>query len=194
MAFKDSVTIHWVYLLISYIKYKIKYWGKVTFAGLTYLYADGDSQIIFKGKGTWINNYSVSNLFGLSQRTIFYAKNGANITIGEACGISGTSFCAQQEITVGARVQIGANTKIMDNDMHSMNPVHRANGDVLSDLKIAPVRIGDDSFIGANVIILKGTTLGKCCVVGAGSVVHGEFPDGAIIAGNPAKIIKMQEV
>ena len=41
-----------------------------------------------------------------------------------------------------------------------------------------------------NSIILKGTNIGKNCIIGAGSVVHGTFPDNVIIAGNPAKIIK----
>lgn len=103
------------------------------------------------------------------------------------------AFCTRKEITIGNRVKIGANTKIIDNDMHSMNPLDRANGDDLSNLKIAPVRIGDDCFIGAQSIILKGTILGKNCVVGAGSVVHGTFPSNAIIAGNPARIIRIQE-
>ena len=44
-----------------------------------------------------------------------------------------------------------------------------------------------------NSIILKGTVLGKNVVVGAGSVVHGIFPDNCIIAGNPAKVIKFIE-
>ena len=50
--------------------------------------------------------------------------------------------------------------------------------------------IGNDCFIGMNSIILKGTTLGNNVIVGAGSVVHGHFPDNVIIAGNPAKIVK----
>ena len=50
--------------------------------------------------------------------------------------------------------------------------------------------IEEGCFLGANSIILKGTTLGKNVVVGAGSVVSGTFPDNVIIAGNPARIIK----
>ena len=57
-------------------------------------------------------------------------------------------------------------------------------------LKKRPVVIGEGCFLGANSIILKGTTLGKNVVVGAGSVVSGTFPDNVIIAGNPARIIK----
>lgn len=57
-------------------------------------------------------------------------------------------------------------------------------------LKKRPVVIGEGCFLGANSIILKGTTLGKIVLVGAGSVVSGTFPDNVIIAGNPARIIK----
>ena len=53
------------------------------------------------------------------------------------------------------------------------------------------MNIGNNVCIGAGSIILPGVTLGNNVVVGAGSVVLGEFPDGAVIAGNPAKIIKM---
>lgn len=57
-------------------------------------------------------------------------------------------------------------------------------------LKKRTVVIGEGCFLGANSIILKGTTLGKNVVVGAGSVASGAFPDNVIIAGNPARIIE----
>lgn len=50
--------------------------------------------------------------------------------------------------------------------------------------------IGDGCFIGMNSIILKGTEIGKNCVVGAGSVVSGKWEDNSIIGGNPARFIK----
>jgi len=55
--------------------------------------------------------------------------------------------------------------------------------------KRMPVYIGDDTFVGAKVSILPGTTIGKCCIIGAGAVVSGIVEDYSIIAGNPAKRI-----
>lgn len=54
---------------------------------------------------------------------------------------------------------------------------------------VGPVWIGDNVFIGTGAIILKGTHVGNDSIVGAGSVVSGTFPDGVVIAGNPAKVI-----
>lgn len=51
--------------------------------------------------------------------------------------------------------------------------------------------IGQDCFIGYGSVINAGTRLGRHCIVGANSFVSGAFPDNCIIAGNPAKIIKM---
>lgn len=185
---RDSIIVRWLVLVATYAVYKIKYWGKVKFKGLTYFYAGKGGSIEFKGKGTIVNNYSVSNAFGLFQRTIFYAPGG-KITIGEGCGISGSTFCSMVEVTVGDRVQVGANCKIMDNDQHSLDPAERQQ-DIRDHVGMKPVCIGDDCFVGTGSILLKGTVLGKNCVVGAGSVVHGEFPDNCVIAGNPAKVIK----
>ena len=44
-------------------------------------------------------------------------------------------------------------------------------------------------FVGSNCIILLNTTIGNNCIIGAGSVVRGQFPDDSVIVGNPAKVI-----
>jgi maltose O-acetyltransferase len=55
----------------------------------------------------------------------------------------------------------------------------------------APITIGDDVWIGAHAIILKGVALGDGCVVAAGAVVtKGDYQPGSILAGNPAKVVK----
>lgn len=53
----------------------------------------------------------------------------------------------------------------------------------------APISVGDYSFIGAGTIVLPGSTIGKFCVIGSGSIVKGNIPDYSIVVGNPAKVI-----
>jgi maltose O-acetyltransferase len=55
------------------------------------------------------------------------------------------------------------------------------------------VTIGNDVWIGGNVTILPGVTIGDNCTIGAGSVVTHDIPANSIAAGNPAKLIKMTE-
>ena len=57
-------------------------------------------------------------------------------------------------------------------------------------VKTKPVVIGENTWVGENVVILPGSSIGKGCVIGANSVVKGVFPDYCIIAGSPAKIVK----
>ena len=52
-----------------------------------------------------------------------------------------------------------------------------------------PVRIEDGAWLGINVCVLPGAHIGKNCVVGANSVVTGAVPDGAVVAGVPARVI-----
>lgn len=56
----------------------------------------------------------------------------------------------------------------------------------------APVEIGDNCFIGANSVILKGVKIGNRVVIGALSLVNKDLPDDCIAAGNPVRIIKMK--
>lgn len=113
---------------------------------------------------------------------------GSFIHIGDDVGISGATICARMGITIGNRVLIGANVSIIDNDMHPLESEgrrYRQDG-----IQAAPIVIEDDTFIGAEAIILKGVTVGRGSVVGAGSVVVSDVPPYSIVAGNPARVIK----
>ena len=114
------------------------------------------------------------------------------IEIGNQVGISGTTIYAREKISIGDNTLIGANTKIFDNDFHPLD-VDARNNNQFDKLVLKPVEIGQNVFIGCNCIITKGTKIGDNCVIGAGSVVHGEFPDNVVIAGNPARIISVVE-
>jgi acetyltransferase-like isoleucine patch superfamily enzyme len=112
---------------------------------------------------------------------------GAILEVGAQFGMTGGSLCAAQKIIIGDRVIIGANSTIIDTDFHPLQGDNRRTHP--QEAATAPVIIEDDVFIGMNCLILKGITLGKGCVVGAGSVVTRDVPPEMIVGGNPAKVI-----
>lgn len=61
-------------------------------------------------------------------------------------------------------------------------------------LKTAPVKIGDGAWIAARAIVLPGVVVGRGAVVGAGAVVSHDVPEMAVVAGNPAKVVKVREI
>jgi acetyltransferase-like isoleucine patch superfamily enzyme len=105
----------------------------------------------------------------------------ASIEIGNNCGFSGTSIAAFKFIKIGNNVRCGTNTTIADADFHLDDP--RAG-------KPADVIIEDNVWLGANVTVLKGVTIGENTVIGAGSVVTKSIPANVVAAGNPCKVIK----
>lgn len=180
--------IRTIILYLYYLKYKLTH-PKIILKGFGVIFSFRGSSIHI-GNGSSIYSSFTSNMIGLYQRNIIVARYGGRIIIGEGCGISGSTIYAMDSITLGNNVLIGGNCKIIDNDFHPIDIEHRRAGLDEQYAQRAPIRIGNDCFIGANSIILKGTVLGNNVVVGAGSVVHGHFPDNCIIAGNPAKIIR----
>lgn len=154
--------------------------------------------VIFKKKGSELNigenctikSSFLSNLVGLSQRTIIITRTDtAKINIGNNVGISGVTIYARKGITIGDNTLIGANAKILDNDFHPIEAEAR-NLDIKERIGTREIEIGKNCFIGANSLILKGSKIGDGSVVGAGSVVTGVFPSNVVIAGNPARVIK----
>lgn len=154
--------------------------------------------VIFKKRGSilkigdncTIKSSFLSNLIGLSQRTIIVTRTKeAKIEIGDNVGISGATLYARKGISIGDNTLIGGNVKILDNDFHPIE-VEARNRDDKDMIRSKEIVIGKNCFIGCNALILKGTKIGDGSVVGAGSVVSGEFPENVIIAGNPAKVIR----
>ena len=161
----------------------------MNFIGFPVIFKTKDSSIRF-GKNCTVKSDFLSNLVGLYQRTIVVARDGGEIQIGDNVGMSGATIYSIKKIKIGDYTSIGGNTKIIDNDFHPIDSKERMQDDRTA-IKSVEINIGKHVFIGCNSIILKGTELGDNCVVGAGSVVTGKFPDNSVIAGNPARIIRM---
>lgn len=134
-----------------------------------------------------LNSSVVANPISHHSCSFFTAENG-KLIIGEDSGLSGCTIYAVECIKIGKRVLIGAGTNIYDTDFHSLNLEDRCDGD--SNIKIAPVFISDDCFIGANVTILKGVSIGKGSVVAACSVVTRDVGENELWGGNPARLIR----
>ncbi len=115
-------------------------------------------------------------------------RPGAAIRIGRGTAISGGSICAAVDVTIGERCLLGADVAIVDTDFHSIDPARREAG--WDDIACAPVHIGDDVFIGTRALVLKGVRIGRGAIVGAGAVVTRSVPDFAVVAGNPATIVR----
>jgi acetyltransferase-like isoleucine patch superfamily enzyme len=170
--------------------------GRIWFRGFSVIYAFPDSKISFNcTKDNKINIFShpLSNMIGLPQRCIIVSKYGGQIEINEGVCMSGCTIYSMDSITIGKNTDIGSGCKIIDNDFHPLPYSQRHPEEQLDKVGKRPINIGEGCFIGANSLILKGTTLGNNVVVGAGSVVCGTFPDNVIIAGNPAGVIKQNE-
>lgn len=116
-------------------------------------------------------------------------KTNARICIGSRFRASGVTLCAASGISIGDRVTMGANVTVTDTDFHASDPKIRSSIDDANQAKNAEVAIGDDVFVGMNAMILKGVTIGRGATIGAGSVVTKDVPEGAVAAGNPAKVI-----
>jgi acetyltransferase-like isoleucine patch superfamily enzyme len=115
-------------------------------------------------------------------------EKDAVLEVGSDFAMSGGSICVAQRVTIGDRVAIGANCTIVDTDFHPLDTDARQATPEVG--KTAPVVIGDDAFIGMSCLILKGVTIGRGSVIGAGSVVTRSVPPGVIAAGNPARIVR----
>lgn len=168
---------------------KVSYGKNLNLYGIPVIFRKGRSKLKI-GSNCTVKSSFLSNLIGLSQRTIIVTRsNEAQILIGNEVGMSGVTIYARKSIIIGDNVLIGGNTKILDNDFHPLE-VEARNKDIKEKIKAKEIIIENNCFIGCNSIILKGSKIGEGSVVGAGSVVCGEFPANSIIAGNPAKLIK----
>lgn len=132
----------------------------------------------------------ISHGVKLRERAFISVRQGAklimdqNTSIGRDCKI-----VCHNSITIGEGTLLSPGVMIYDHDhkFDASNGVHR------KEFNVKPISIGKNCWIGANVVILKGTTIGDRCVVGAGTVLKGEFSDDFLITQKRTTDIRVIE-
>jgi acetyltransferase-like isoleucine patch superfamily enzyme len=120
---------------------------------------------------------------GKRRRTRLGAADGATLRIGDRCFINiGTVIEASSRIEIGSRTKIGDEVLILDSNYHEVSEG--------AGVKSAPIAIGRNVWIGNRAIILPGVSVGDHSVIAAGSVVTRDVPARAVVAGNPARVVR----
>ncbi len=113
----------------------------------------------------------------------FYINFGRFTSFGKHIFINfNCTFLARGGITLEDHVLIGPNVNLITEN-HSEDPAQRQ-------LYTRPICLRRCSWLGAGVTVLPGVTVGENAIVGAGSVVTKDVPDGAIVVGNPARVVR----
>lgn len=142
--------------------------------------------------GRDVKIYDFVNLYGctIGDRTKIgtFVEIQKGSRIGADCKISSHSFICEG-VQIEDRVFVGHNVSFI-NDKHPR--ATNADGSLQTerDWSVVPTRVKTGASIGTGSTILCGLTIGAGAVVGAGSVVTKDVPDGAVVAGNPAKTLQ----
>lgn len=119
---------------------------------------------------------------GVYHGTFFDLGPRGQVRIGDFCTIVGATISTNGRVDVGDYALI-AHEVIMADEAGALPP------DVAGGRESRPIVIGRNVWIAARVVLLGGARIGDDAVVGAGAVVDGEVPAGAIVAGNPARVV-----
>ena len=108
------------------------------------------------------------------------------VQIGEECWVLTENFSTEPYLVqLGRHVGVAGGVQFITHD-GSVWLLREQRPDVQHFGRIV---VGDNTFIGHNAIVLPGTTIGRDCLVGAGSVVRGEIPDNSVVVGNPGRVV-----
>ena len=137
-----------------------------------------ETRLLVEENGTFEINDNFIMYAGSYIRVI---KNG-HLEINGGFINEGVEITCASKITIGKGATIARDVVIRDYDGHTIE---------LPDYQIAkPITIGDNVWIGNRAMILKGVNIGDGAIVGAGSIVTKDVPAGAIVVGNPARVVK----
>jgi acetyltransferase-like isoleucine patch superfamily enzyme len=129
---------------------------------------------------------------------ISFEESGGMIQIGSRTFVGRSDFVCYRSLVIGDDVVMSWGITVVDHDSHSLEWARRKN-DVRDwgkgqknweHVPHAPVVVGHKVWVGFNVSILKGVTIGEGAVIGACSVVTRDIPPYSLAVGNPAKVVR----
>lgn len=124
----------------------------------------------------------------VGHHAILKGYHAGELRIGDGTWIGQQCFLhAAGNLTIGANVGVGPAVKIITS---SHRDTGRATAILHAPIDFAPVVIEDDADLGVGAIVLPGVTVGRGAQVGAGAVVTRDVPAYAVVAGNPARILR----
>lgn len=173
------------YSIIRFIPLKLIKFGKFKFGTISIISPFTEISIGRNAK------LYIGNRIKMRSGSRIRVRNGAETYIGENTSLNhGCIFTAHEKITIGNDVQFGPNVMIYDHD----HDFKEKNGLKELKYKTSQVTIGNNVWIGANTIILRGTHIGDNCVIGAGSVIKGDFPNNVtVVQKRENKIIQYKQ-
>lgn len=173
----------WLYKVRAVLRYfalRLYYRSRFQCTDLSMIGKNCDVHVFEKGQITCKGRIIVDD------HVMLFAKG--KIKIGKQFGINRYSrIVAHEAIEIGDRVTIGQMVSILDHD-HAY--AIQQDQLTLDGYTTAPIRIGNNIWIGDKCTILKGVTIGDNVVIGANTLVHKDVPAGVVIGGVPFKILK----
>ena len=125
----------------------------------------------------------------IASNSVISVTDGGKLSLGRMVGINRNSMImCHDKVSIGDNTIMGPGVYIYDHDhvFDSTDGVRR------NEYVTAPISIGKNCWIGANTVILRGTTIGDNCLIAAGCVVKGNYPDSSVVIQKREEIIKQK--
>lgn len=157
--------------------------GRVTFGDHGWVH--GTTLIDSSGEVS-IGHHCGFGYFRNQENRLTVRQSSARISIGPLCFFNGAQVTASTLIEFQERCLI-SDSLIEDSDYHSVE-INRL--DPAAPFKSFPIHIGENVWVGARSVILKGVTVGNNSVIGLGTIVRKSVPENCVVIGNPQQIVK----
>src|SRR5207237_518763 len=145
--------------------------------------------------GRDVSIYNFVNLYGCEigdgSRIGSFVEIQKGVRVGRNCKISSHTFICEG-VTIEDEVFVGHNVSFI-NDLYPRATAEGGRVQTDRDWRVIPTLVRQGAAIGTGAVLLGGITIGQGAVVGAGSVVTRDVPAGSVVAGNPARVLRMVE-